>query len=247
MNKRSKRIFNFVVLFSLVGCSVWTQSPNTVLTRKPNSSGYASEEAASTTASIHAPYAVLSTRIYDRDPYVQDSEKDAARTSSGCGQDIFSQALAGWQRWPDFPPQELSAILNESNMHVEVWQNLLLEDPQIVVVFEGTVFTSLNHWKANLRWFLRFLPGYHDHYTIATKQVAEAFLESLQASSEYQIGDDSMLRLQDGRTLKLIATGHSLGGGLAQQFAYALPQNPSNPAGPHVHEVFAFDPSPVTG
>ncbi len=43
---------------------------------------------------------------------------------------------------------------------------------------------------------------------------------------------------------KLFATGHSLGGGLAQQFAYSLPLTPTVP---RVHTVYAFDPSPVTG
>ena len=44
----------------------------------------------------------------------------------------------------------------------------------------------------------------------------------------------------------LFSTGHSLGGGLAQQFAYALPNDPAGVV-PRVSEVYAFDPSPVTG
>jgi pimeloyl-ACP methyl ester carboxylesterase len=47
----------------------------------------------------------------------------------------------------------------------------------------------------------------------------------------------------------IYSTGHSLGGGLAQQFAYALPdallQQGQNL--PRVIQVYAFDPSPVTG
>ena len=43
---------------------------------------------------------------------------------------------------------------------------------------------------------------------------------------------------------QIFSTGHSLGGGLAQQFAYSLPPNP---AVPRLTKVFAFDPSPVTG
>jgi pimeloyl-ACP methyl ester carboxylesterase len=41
------------------------------------------------------------------------------------------------------------------------------------------------------------------------------------------------------------STGHSLGGGLAEQFAYALPVNANGT--PRVTKVYAFDPSPVTG
>lgn len=44
-----------------------------------------------------------------------------------------------------------------------------------------------------------------------------------------------------------VATGHSLGGGLVQYFAYAFKQEPTESRGPKVSEVFAFDPSPVTG
>ncbi|HLY52339.1 MAG TPA: hypothetical protein VKQ31_04945, partial [Steroidobacteraceae bacterium] len=44
----------------------------------------------------------------------------------------------------------------------------------------------------------------------------------------------------------LFATGHSLGGGLAQQFAYSLPVDPDGIV-PRIREVYAFDPSPVTG
>jgi pimeloyl-ACP methyl ester carboxylesterase len=45
------------------------------------------------------------------------------------------------------------------------------------------------------------------------------------------------------RDADIFSTGHSLGGGLAQQFAYSLPEN----AGvPRVKKVFAFDPSPAS-
>jgi hypothetical protein len=43
---------------------------------------------------------------------------------------------------------------------------------------------------------------------------------------------------------ELFSTGHSLGGGLAQEFAYSLPK--SDIVHP-VMKVYAFDPSPVTG
>ncbi|KMZ13163.1 hypothetical protein BHUM_00212c [Candidatus Burkholderia humilis] len=47
----------------------------------------------------------------------------------------------------------------------------------------------------------------------------------------------------------IYSTGHSLGGGLAQQFAYALPDELSAEGlvMPKVIQVYAFDPSPVTG
>src|SRR5258708_33626872 len=48
----------------------------------------------------------------------------------------------------------------------------------------------------------------------------------------------------DVRKGTIISGGQSLGGGLAQQFAYSLPTSSEVP---RVAQVFAFDPSPVTG
>jgi pimeloyl-ACP methyl ester carboxylesterase len=45
---------------------------------------------------------------------------------------------------------------------------------------------------------------------------------------------------------RLVAVGHSLGGGLAQCFAYSFPSKDAI-SNVTVSEVFAFDPSPVTG
>jgi surfactin synthase thioesterase subunit len=45
------------------------------------------------------------------------------------------------------------------------------------------------------------------------------------------------------KSATLFSTGHSLGGGLAHEFAYSLPRADI----PRVSKVFAFDPSPVTG
>lgn len=53
-----------------------------------------------------------------------------------------------------------------------------------------------------------------------------------------------ILVFQDSARPSLYSTGHSLGGGLAQQFAYALPLDDGVP---RVKAVYAFDPSPVTG
>ena len=47
-------------------------------------------------------------------------------------------------------------------------------DPHtIAVVFEGTNFSELPDWNANLRWFLRFIPGFKDQYTLVAADVAD--------------------------------------------------------------------------
>ena len=58
--------------------------------------------------------------------------------------------------------------------------------------------------------------------------------------------DECVNRLggRTGPSIKLVSTGHSLGGGLAQQFAYA---HCVDARVPRVSKVYAFDPSPVTG
>ena len=60
-------------------------------------------------------------------------------------------------------------------------------------------------------------------------------------------------RIENGRehykNVRIITTGHSLGGGLAQHLAYSLPavQSSDGTLIPRVSNVYAFDPSPVTG
>ena len=99
---------------------------------------------------------------------------------------------------------------------------------------EGPFFANITDWYANLRWFF---PHKQDEYTVVVKTFGKAFVEEyLKRSVEPEwtfLGQ-----------AKLYSTGHSLGGGLAQQFAYSLPLNANVP---RVTQVFAFDPSPVTG
>jgi thioesterase domain-containing protein len=140
-------------------------------------------------------------------------------------------AAAGWQRWTDFPDDALLAQIGSTHLRVEVWQRQ--EPPAVAVTFGGTVFNNEADWKANLRWFL---PGKQDAYTTVVQTFAPAFAAQLKRRSE-GMAPEWLERLE------LFSTGHSLGGGLAQQFAYSLPLESVK----HVKQVYAFDPSPVTG
>jgi len=80
------------------------------------------------------------------------------------------------------------------------------------------------------------VPWHHDQYTDVVQTFAPAFDLELKRRSR-QMDPARLSRLE------LYSTGHSLGGGLAQQFAYSLPYDSVK----HVKQVYAFDPSPVTG
>jgi hypothetical protein len=138
----------------------------------------------------------------------------------------------GWTRCSDFAPQKVLDQMKASHLRAEVWTKNASRS--IAVAFGGTVFTSGKDWKSNLRWFL---PKHKDEYS----QIVDVFGPAFVASFTLKIRDPEWAHL---RNATIFSTGHSLGGGLAQQFAYSLPTNSEVP---RVAQVFAFDPSPVTG
>jgi hypothetical protein len=140
-------------------------------------------------------------------------------------------AAAGWTRWHDFPGEELLKQIKATHLRVQVWERN--EPPAIAVTFGGTVFNNNADWWANLRWFF---PWHRDEYTDVVQTFAPAFRDAVKARSQTM----DPFRLSK---LDLYSTGHSLGGGLAQQFAYSVPLDSVK----HVKQVYAFDPSPVTG
>jgi len=107
-----------------------------------------------------------------------------------------------------------------ANLYFEVWENDMRHPREIFFAFRGT--TGGPDWAANLRWFRFHRP--RDHYYAA-------YAECVPLIHRFwsEKGADKPI---------ISTTGHSLGGGLAQEILYA--------ASDKVDHSIVFDPSPVT-
>lgn len=264
ISKRS--LLPLLALLSLAaGCTSFKQDAHEVLVRDPQVGRYGDPAPAAGHAKRHWEFAAMSENAYQEGRAAAAAERqrfqrvltyDNALTKEGfeaaCQDERRALPLPGWRRW-EFLSADLQQRMLHEGMYLEVLEREA--DPHtIAVVFEGTNFSELPDWKANLRWFLRFIPGFKDQYTLVAADVAAEFLAEVERRSErYRLspseGAAGGLRLAaSGKPIRIVATGHSLGGGLAQHFAYVFKQREAlQPSGPKVAEVFAFDPSPVTG
>ena len=164
-------------------------------------------------AKVYAPYAVLAALAYSdasAPVLIDDATGKAAATA------------AGWTRvkLPPYvcPPGRICAGEVGEQLWVHRVNNVCRE---AVVLFRGTVSTSYDDWVANFHWFHR-LTSIYDYYDEARDNIG-----AVVAIAERQ-----------GCTGRIIAVGHSLGGGLAQHVAYANKK---------IRTVYAFDPSFVIG
>jgi len=225
-----------------------TQTSSEVTVRHPGNRFLSAPQPIVPYAQEHRDFGWLSVVAYAQTPAAHDNaRKNLRRTAPAGGGDVSSEVqsvtdtaeaaldAAGWTRWEDFPDDGVLEKIAATHLRVEVWERIKTptRDGAIAVTFGGTVFNSKASWCANLRWFI---PGHRDQYSDVVQTFAPAFAEHLAE----RFKDSPRAALTD---LALYATGHSLGGGLAQQFAYSVP--PDCPL--HVCSVYAFDPSPVTG
>lgn len=247
-------------LLTFFGCASFSQDADQVLIRDPKIGHYSEPSPAEITAGIHWEFAAMSENAYQEGrASAAAKRKEFQRTlkytdafskeafDAACRDETLAIPLQSWKKW-DFPSPALQSRMLREGMYLEVLERDA-DTHTIVVVFEGTNFLELPDWKANLRWFLRFIPGFKDQYTLAAKDVAAEFHSEITSRiNRHELtSQGGQLFSSSGRPTRIIATGHSLGGGLAQHFAYAFKQEPVDSQGPKVSEVFAFDPSPVTG
>jgi hypothetical protein len=235
------------------GCATLFQSKQVVLVREPGERHYGAPNPVADSARRLWEYAVLSSNVYHGEWKATDRQQPPPPTPKETpppGANPYVKAcveqptaflpIDGWRSWRDFPSRKLRDHAAGLGLYVEVWESTAT--PQTVaVMFRGTEFESPEDWKSNLRWFTRFIPGYEDQYTLLAKGLGQEFVdEFVKRKGPPSRGGPSEVRV--------VAAGHSLGGGLAQHFAYSLPL--TSTAGvetSRVTHVYAFDPSPVTG
>lgn len=230
------------------------QDSNVVLIREPGNRTYNLPVNISESAKALWEYAVLSENTYVDDwgdPKLTPAEQTAGVSKvpqatpesylTSCTPERSGRLpLPGWSLWQNFPSTELREKAREVGLYVEVWEKDV-SPPVVAVVFRGTEATSWKDWVSNLRWFLRFIPFYPDQYTVVAQNVGKEVLDDLKKKIED--------RKEKYKQVRIVAMGHSLGGGLAQHLAYSLPQinSPNGTLLPRVSDVYGFDPSPVTG
>lgn len=213
------------LFFFIINGAAFLQDHTEVAVREPGDRFLGKPRPVEEEARKDVDFALLSQAAYQR-TQGRKSDECAERLDA----DKILQETLHWHRWDNFPGSDLLARIAASHLRVEVWQND--ERGAVAVAFGGTVFENRADWRANLRWFF---PTRDDEYTQVVKAFGPEFVGEFVRLQ--QLG-----KLSDN--VKLFSTGHSLGGGLAQQFAYSLPTNNSVP---RVKWVYAFDPSPVTG
>ena len=204
------------------------QRATEVVVREPGHRFLSAPEPVAPFAKEHWEFAWLSDAAYQQTAAGQKHLKKMMAETATVGalspDPLPPLAAAGWTEWQTFPGAALLAKIKKSHLRVQVWERA--EPPAVAVTFGGTVFNNDADWRANLRWFL---PGHRDEYTDVVQTFAPAFdVEFKRRAQDMDAGRLSKL--------EIYSTGHSLGGGLAQQFAYSLPSDRAK----RVKQVYAL-------
>src|ERR1700732_1226062 len=200
------------------------QDKKEVVVREPGKRLLGAPADAGAEAQYDVDFALLSQAVYQKPIDAETIKEGEAVDPDSTLRDM------GWCKWEGFPKGKEKEAFDAVHLRVQAWSNL--KSKKVAVAFGGTVARNPKDWVSDIRWFI---PHHNDQYTRIVDTLGTAFI------AEYSTGHANC---EVSPNYELFSTGHSLGGGLAQEFAYSLPINDT--VGP-VKKVYAFDPSPVTG
>ncbi|MBB3952626.1 hypothetical protein [Aureimonas jatrophae] len=181
----------------------------------------------------------------DRRPECETGTSDTVCADDHRLADYANERLDRWKLvYPEEGEEEIecrrspiSCAQGLRKVYAQIWVRKGRICEEAVIAFRGTQGGNPGDWFSNLRWFTRFYPTF-DLY----KQVQDA------TSRYFQIVRERSGCWRKGVT-RIVAVGHSLGGGLAQQAAYRGGVEANGAAGPdgRFDRVVVFDTSFVTG
>jgi len=174
-------------------------------------------------------FAALNASIY------VDNKSDPVHSIDRFCQDIYKKKKDEkeikyipyeWKRVDSIPafPEVPTGNFKINGLKYQVFIKETQNSPtQAVIVFRGTDFNSPGDWITNLRWIARLIPFSWDQYD-QTRALIPPLVE--------------YIRNDYGKDVRIVTTGHSLGGGLAQQALYVTP---------YIKHAYAFNSTVVTG
>lgn len=170
-------------------------------------------------ARTSAPFAAMSALAYLNEGEALSAEDRAAEKDVERCRDYLRD-----HHWKSVPSIRQDEECEAHGLQYRAWINESVKPAVLCIAFRGTEFKSPQDWRTNFRWIVRPFAG-RDQYDLIEPKL-RPFLCGTYRS-----------RLLRG-DLVVVTTGHSLGGGLAQNCLYHF--------SPQVSQCYAFDPSPVT-
>lgn len=232
--RRGFRLAGLVTSVALGGCAVHpSQDPDTVRFR----SGEVDEQVPAAGVTAHyVPYAIMAAEAYrDVDPkagfnkrlIIGKIEYDA-RTAAGVARWMKDWRFEGGQMGPLCRDggTDCDGPLTLRGLEYQIWTHRRRDGScdEAALVFRGTDSSSFSDWMSNFHWVVRLSPAYDQYEQVQSRVQA--------------IIDDRVKPLCPGKGTRIVAVGHSLGGGLAQQAAFMSRD---------IRHVYAFNPSFVAG